>query len=45
MVCSSVLAKSLQRSNVAAVVRSTVENGVDIVDAKVKQNRIVYGRK
>ena len=45
MVCSSVLAKSLHLLNVAAAIRSTVENGVDIADAKVKRNRIVYVRK
>ena len=45
MDCSSVLAKSLPLSNLASVVRNTMESGVDIVDAKVKRNRIVYGRK
>ena len=45
MDCSSVLAKSLPLSNLASVVRNTVENGVDIVDAKVKRDRIAYGRK
>ena len=43
MVCSSVLARYLPRSNVAAAVRSVVDNGVDTADANIKQNWIVYG--